>query len=320
MRLLKQQVPDHLLSAQEVFGVIGDLYKGFLVLALANTKAHIGAVGVNFQLDTSYYPSSILLNTYSSVQIQNTSDTVFKVTEFRYVARQDNNDTTTDDGTTITSLSAAYPQYDAVPSDWYQAVEGSNPLDHGTFWRFHKPFRPRTRLVRPGKVVCFNTYSRGMLGYTDLTIGINNNFANPGVGMIRNKTVRAVYVFEVEQGGYCAGSVSFPVASQKYLRAGPGSYTMRMIQRVQSRCAVTNFPSVLGDLNPDGMSINEDANLLVPAPGHELHYARSTTNIDGFTTERSVRQVNYPPQPCDGTVVAPYVAITGQPIEVTVVP
>lgn len=325
-RLLLQATPDNILSNDDYILQGTPLIKSFFCITLATSLRAIADAVLEFNNDTGGYPAQALLNSFTTIMMQNVSDVTVKVTEYRYVARTDNSDTTSLDLSGIMT-DAGFSQYDTVPSNFYQYPEVTNILDNVVFWRLHKPFKPRTRIIRPGKVMCFNTYSRAFLNLSDLAVvGAYNN---PNDGMIRGKTIRAFYVVQAEQAGLCSHNTENP-EDVLYLRQPAWEVNVRAMTRIKSRMIELVFPSIRGTLHPDGQTVSANAHPLVPAPGHELHFARSEAQSDNSTDyANAARQVMNPRDICSDLVYPMHeiigntpidVNIIGQPIDVNVIP
>lgn len=270
-------------------------------------------------VDLQAEPWLMLINQYTSVMFQNTSDVVIRVTEYRYTSRTGSTATSDQDISALTS-NAGFQQYDTLPTGYYAWTEGGSPLDNVAFWRHHKPFRPRVRRIRPGKVMCFNTYTRAFLDYEDFNQ--MGSALDPDPGMIKRKTVRALYTIETENVGYCTTSDEVPEPGEKHIRSGPWSASVRAISRVKSRAVTINYPSINGGINPKNVVTNDDARPLVPAGGHELHFANSYGAYAAGSHVHQARQVDINNYGACGEQHLPQVQsnILGQPIDVQVIP
>lgn len=314
-----QATPDNRFSTQDLQVVGLQQRKHYLFGVCANTKASIADAMLDFAADTGADPPCLLLNTYVTLMIQNTSDVILKFTEFRYTSRIDNSDTVENDANNFAS-NTGYSQYGAVPTGYYNWNEAADPYSNAEFWRLHKPFKPRVRICRPGKVVCFNTYSKQFFDYSDLQkVG---DPSIPDTGMIKGKTVRCGIICQAQNTGLCTTD-STHVTPVQHILTPQFTFTLRGVARVKSRAIDIQYPDIFGSNNTEVAVDNDNAHPLVPAGGHELHFARSANEQDSGYYHNAARQVwiNHP-HPCEAVNEAPLVeaGIIGQPIDVNVVP
>lgn len=292
-----QATPESYLANEDYFVIAPALVRQFGVLGLVAEKPSIAQYMVEYNNIMAVPPSLIHQNYYISLMIQNQSDVTVRVTEYRYTARCDNTDTVTADLAAITNQDG-FIQYSEVPTAFMNFPELRNVLNNAAFWRDHKPFKPRVRVIRPGKVAAFNTYSKVTFNRADVNrVG---DPASPDDGMIRGKTIRAILTYEAENAGYCT-TTDQQVTDRLFLRQPQFQLALRVLGHIKSRAIDFMPPMVTGTFTAPGIQSNANAQPVVAATGHELHFANAYSNVNQYTElATTAKQVTNTPAVCAG--------------------
>ena len=308
-----QATPESYLANEDYFLAAPALVRQFGVLGLVAEKPSIAQYMIEYNNIMAVPPSLIHQNYYISVMIQNQSDLTVRVTEYRYVARCDNTDTVAADLATLTDP-AGFIQYSEVPTGFMAFPELRNVLNNAAFWRDRKPFKPRVRVIRPGKVAVFNTYSRVTFNRADVNrVG---DPTDPDDGMIRGKTIRAILTYEAENAGYCTTTTA-QATDRLFIRQPQFQLALRVLGHIKSRAIDFMPPMVTGTFTAPGIQSNAAAHPLVSAGGHELHMAMNYSDVSDYTDHTTAgRQITNLPHECDAGVHSLHVNTGGSAVTI----